>query len=404
MPLFEPFSHYLAYGATDQETFRALRDSFDGLLVPATIAAWQQQGTGGFVLTLSATDAAPPYVIDPRFPLFQQGLSRPKQSHIALAELFGDTDLIQATDPAPATFGDDRLSSLARRWVEFNTDYGRSANEKFDKYAARLGEPVVRFEDVRGPEGLLAPYFVARDIDDRWWERSSILYAQTRQFCEHDRCFRVLAVTESAGLESMLMQVPERDVAVWVSGLDEYNASVADLAMYRRALALGMREGKRLFALYGGFFSVLLRIEGLTGCAHGVGFSEHRAWRELPQSGAPPARYYARRFHRYISQDLAQELWAQDSTLIDCGCAACAGRRPVALDYHDLMKHSVLCRSEEIHLWRDVDDVATAAEILATEHEALEVAIREITLAPAVRSRAVQAIEHLPRWTAALAE
>src|SRR5207245_1020479 len=97
--LFDSYSHYLAYGATDQETFRALRGAYTGVLVPGTIAAWQRQGTGGFVLALSATEQAPPYVIDPRFPLFQQPLKDPKASHEALADLLGDPDLIRRIEP-----------------------------------------------------------------------------------------------------------------------------------------------------------------------------------------------------------------------------------------------------------------------------------------------------------------
>src|SRR5690348_16349962 len=135
MPLFEPYRHYLAYGATDQETFRELRESYDGVLVPGTVAAWQRQGTGGFVLSLSATFEAPPYVIDPRFPLFQQGLPKPKQSHISLADLLGDPDLIQRFDPSWTAFPNSRLEALAHNWDAFNRGYGSTSNEKFDKYA-----------------------------------------------------------------------------------------------------------------------------------------------------------------------------------------------------------------------------------------------------------------------------
>src|SRR5438067_1190570 len=105
--MFDAFAHYLSYGATDQQTLRDLAGSYDGLVVPGTIAAYQRQGTGGFVLSLSATAAAPPYVIDPRFPLFQQRLQAPKQSHFALASLFGDyPDLIDIDNaPLPTDFG-----------------------------------------------------------------------------------------------------------------------------------------------------------------------------------------------------------------------------------------------------------------------------------------------------------
>ena len=63
------FSHYLSYGASDQKTVVDLRDVYNGILVPGTVAAFQREGTGGFVLSLSAADSIP-YVIDPRSPLF----------------------------------------------------------------------------------------------------------------------------------------------------------------------------------------------------------------------------------------------------------------------------------------------------------------------------------------------
>ena len=70
--MFDRFSHLLSYGATDQKTVLELLGKYQGLIVPGTVAAFQRQGTGGFVLSLSATADAPPYRIDPRFPLFQK--------------------------------------------------------------------------------------------------------------------------------------------------------------------------------------------------------------------------------------------------------------------------------------------------------------------------------------------
>ena len=40
------FDHYLTYGATDQRTLRELQDSFTGLIVPGTVAAFQREGNG----------------------------------------------------------------------------------------------------------------------------------------------------------------------------------------------------------------------------------------------------------------------------------------------------------------------------------------------------------------------
>src|SRR4051794_13076676 len=144
MTPFRSYSHYVAYGSTDQTTFRDLRDRYTGLVVPATIAAYQRKGTGGFVLTLSATNEAPPYMIDPRFPLFQQPLTSPKKSQGSPVGWRATPNLAGrgGPPPTPASFPDERVARIARKWVEFNTSYGSANNESFSKYAKRLREPV----------------------------------------------------------------------------------------------------------------------------------------------------------------------------------------------------------------------------------------------------------------------
>src|ERR1044072_6146958 len=201
MLMFESFSRYLAYGATDQQTLIELRDAYTGLLVPATIAAFQRQGTGGFVLTLSATTEAPPYVIDPRFPLFQQALAAPKKSHTALAELLDDPKLIVTTqDPSPDEFSDERIAAIARHWVEFNSGYGSKENAAFDKYAQRLGEDV-RPEQAQSPEAIIAPYFACDGPDDPWWARSALFFEQTCAAADGTACLRVVCARHASAPE-----------------------------------------------------------------------------------------------------------------------------------------------------------------------------------------------------------
>lgn len=401
MTLFDPFAHYLGYGATDQETFRELRDLYSGVVVPATIAAFQRQGTGGFVLSLSATPQSPPYIFDPRFPLFQQGLTNPKKSHTALAELLGDPALVRADDPSPDAFPDARLAAIARAWVQFNTGYGTKETQKFDKYAQRLNEDVAP-EQAQEPETVLAPYFAAGGADDPWWHRSQRFFDHTLAAAGQRPCVRVVCARHAAALDELLGDLAEPEhLVVWVSGLDEHNASAGELAQYRQAITRATQRGQASFALYGGFFSVLLGNAELRGAAHGVGFSEHRNWRELPESGQPPARYYLRRAHRYVVQDLAQALYDVSPELTACPCPHCGGRPPVALDYHELMKHSVWCRAEEIERWYPLD-AGTAADLLSTEYDALGLEIRDSGLPPRIRTRARHSIEHLPDWVEAL--
>lgn len=404
MTMFESKAHFLSYGATDQETLRDLRDSYTGLLVPATIAAWQRKGTGGFVLTLSATDEAKPYTIDPRFPLFQQGLVEPKQSHSALAEIFNDLDLVVESHPRPADFTSDRIGRIASAWVDFNTGYAETEGGSFGKYARRLGRvgSALKLNDASKPERILAPYFVASDPDDPWWALSVELYEATVKAADGQMpVTRVVATGDAAGLKRLLPLVDEDECAVWVSGLNEYDARAIDLSRYRSAIASEADNGLKLFALYGGPFSVLLNSAGLLGASHGVGFSEHRAWHELPSSGAAPPRFYLRAIHRYVSLDLAQQLWQRDPDLTECPCSECGPGGPAAMDYHALMKHSVRCRQDEIDAWHGISP-EDAAQELEDSFYAFEERVEAAGLPAPIRNRALRQAEHLHVWSVAI--
>jgi hypothetical protein len=396
--VFEAFSHYLAYGATDQQTARELAGFYDGLLVPGTVAAFQREGTGGFVLTLSATEAAPDYVIDPRFPLFQQGLISPKKSHYALAELLDDSDLVRSTAPQPQDFPPQRTARLARNWIDFNQGYSRATMKKFDKYAERLGEPI-HPEGIRNPAQILALYMTASGVDDPWWGVSSRLFDQSREYDQS--CVRVVAAREAQQLASLLEEIPDDRAVVWVSGLEELTLPSSELAEYARAIRDADARGQETFSLYGGFFHVLLGGVGLRGASHGIGYGESREWLELPQSGPAPPRYYLPRAHRYVSQELAYQLYMGDRSLADCSCPECSAQPPIALDYHALMKHSVHARAAEIARWADLAP-AVAADQLEAEYESFRRGVQRLPLLPVFIRQAERSYEHLPRWVAAL--
>lgn len=400
--MFEaPFEHYLTYGATDQRTVRELQDSFTGLMVPGTVAAFQREGTGGFVLTLSATQAATPYVIDPRFPLFQRQLAEAKQSHFELASVLGDPDLVCGDrDPQPGDFTPERVDLIARSWVEFNQGYQTAANAKFDKYASRLKEEVIQ-EETRSPRFVLAPYTMASGTHDPWWEVSRMLYDRT---CHHlvdsDDCIRVLAATNPAGLRELTGDLPDHRSSVWVSGLDELGSDPEFLHDYASAIQ-EVSSNVQMFALYGGFFSVLLSAVGLRGSCHGIGFGEYRAYPELQRSGPPPSRYYMPTLHRYVSPDLAYQLWLHDPSLAECSCRVCNGLPPVELDYHSLMMHSVLCRAREIEDWVG-EDIPSMVERLKGERRNYLSSLARSGAPNFIKEEGERAAEHLTGWIQAL--
>jgi hypothetical protein len=396
------FSHYLSYGATDQQTVRDLAGHYDGLLVPGTVAAFQREGTGGFVLTLSATEAAPEYVIDPRFPLFQQALPQAKKSHEELASVLGEPGLVSDAQPQPTDFDDTMIEEIAQHWVDFNLGYRSATSGKFDKYARRLNEPVTP-SAAKDPLLILAPYACVSGIRDPWWDLSKRLYAATNTRSASAATVRVVSTTSVEALAGCLDDVRDDQVAVWVSALEELTSPERSLAAYLQAIATATDSGKELFALYGGFFSVLASAAGLVGACHGIGYGEYRNWIELPQSGPPPARYYLPQVHRYVSQELAYQLWLEDRALAECDCAQCEGQPPIALEYHSLMKHSVHCRSAEIDEWVGLAPAAMVARLTDERTGFLRrlhrTDLSDYTIASGERSAA-----HLSVWEQALTE
>ena len=391
------FEHYLTYGAADQQTVRRLPGHFTGLIIPGTVAAFQREGTGGFALTLSATEAQTPYVIDPRFPLFQQPLYAPKKSHEALASVLGRPDLVSRREPSVTTFSSEVIDNIARHWAEFNADYRDSASAKFDKYAQRLNEAVVP-DDAKGPKYVIPPYTLCEGREDPWWAISRGFFDRTRDHVGGDNCVQVVAAKEARYLGDLLADVNADRVGVWVSNMDELQTRETVLAEYATAIA---RARKRTFAMYGGFFSVLLSSVGLGGSCHGIGFGEYRDYLELPQSGPPPARYYLPAVHRYVSQELAYQLWQCDRFLAECGCAACGDNSPVDLDYHSLMQHSVLCRSREIQAWVGLGREETIGRLQQERQKFLEHVVAA-GLPRLAEDNALRSAKHLARWIDAL--
>lgn len=402
--MFNSFAHYLSYGATDQQTARQLTGFYDGLLVPGTVAAFQADGTRGFVLTLSASSRETKYVIDPRFPLFQQRLESPKKSHEALAERLDAPWLIRSDrDPRPEDFDDARVEGIAKAWLEFNGGYTTVSDKHFAKYADRLGEAVLP-QDSKAPEYTLPPYTISGADDGDWWDVSRRLWdASTRQVrgtTVGGRLVRVVAVSEARAMSPLLRGIDDERVAIWCSNLNELETDLSgqrELREYGLAIREASTRGVSLFALYGGFFAVLLTSSGLCGASHGIGYGEARDWVELPRSGPPPARYYLPLAHRYVSQDLALLLWRDARSLVECDCLECDGQSPALLDYQALMRHSVRCRHAEIVHWSERVPQESAHRLDADARRFAD-GLEYVDVPRPLRRHAEQCYAHLRGW------
>lgn len=399
------FEHYLSYGSTDQQTMRDLAADFDGLVVPGTIAAFQAEGTRGFVLSLSAR-SSDPYMIDSRFPLFQNQLRSPKKAHLMLADVLGVPELVHSNQlPTPSDFTDSLIDTVAQRWIEFNVGFDDVKLKTFDKYAARLNEPVLP-ENRQGPLAILPPYTMVGDrgdgwasVSDRLWE-ASMAYATSNAVSIPLR--RVIAATSAGMWDDIAATVKHHELIAWISDLEEFRPeSAVELYAYGQAIQRATDRGQRVFALYGGFFSVLLARYGLVGSSHGIGFGEHRDYVELPTSGAPPARYYVPRLHKYVPVDIAQILWLQFPQLMACECEECRTNAPASLDYHALMRHSVRARSREIAEWATLP-TSDVVDRLGRDFADFQEAVSRLVAPLNVTKRADDMYGHLQMWAGIL--
>ena len=409
--------HLLAYGNSDQASFRHpdVRECFDIMTVPSTIAAYYPDATAGFVLS-SELD----YVIEPRTPLFQDSLPEPRASHYELAKAMGDSVKDQLGPPnpdgpnppahfTPGFYSRDICSEVVDSMVRFQRTYGQRADaisKQIARYGAMLqkakGEPGTGspVDLRRGPAMVLCPYFACSSLSDPWWSVTNRVWHAATTVESPEMISPVVALGDVFELTAAIQSIPEelsRTIFLWVPSFDERIVPTSALREFRRVVSRGAQDHE-VYNLYGGFFSILLAKSGLSGFNNGLGYSEYRAWPTLDATGAAPARYYVRRLHAYLPTATATALVEQDPKL-RCKCPVCDGGRkqPIELDYHELKRHFALARLWELELVQE-RSVEELRKKLRKDADRIRSASAALPRAFNIR------VDHLYRWAEALAD
>lgn len=403
--------HLLAYGNSDQASFRdpEVRDCFDIMSVPSTIASYYPDATAAFVLS-SKLD----YLIEPRTPLFQGILNDPRASHYSLAKEMGPSvqariGVPNANGPnpsvnfSPSFYSGQVCAEVVGELIQFQRGYGQRADN--------VGKQIARYIDLlrkargetaesqgvslrRSPTLVLCPYFACESLSDPWWSVMEQIWHQAEMIGNPDQICPVVALGDVFQLSKAIEFVPRSlsgTVFFWIPGFDEKRVSTSELLELRRFVA-NSAGGRELINLYGGFFSILLSKFGLAGFNNGLGYSESRQWPTLDATGAAPARFYVRRLHAYLPTATATALVEQDSKL-RCKCPVCGNgrKRPNELNYHELKRHFALARSWELRLAqkRSVDELCSK---LRNDASRIRAALQRLPRSLNVR------VEHLDRW------
>ena len=414
------FRHLLAYGNSDQASFRngEVRRSFDLMTVPGTIASYYNDATAAFVLTSQI-----PYLIDPRTPLFQGQLEDPRASHFTLAEWHGST-VRAALSPGETTeFGtafwtQETVVEMVNEVVSRQRNYAVSAptvKPKLSRYARLLAEALAEqgeappTTDEKPPAVVLAPYFAVSGTHDPWWDVLQMVWKACGSLPDPRRILPVLCVDGRpkasadgvATLGALLPLIPNSlsDACFyWITNFDERKVPEKDLRRLWKVIQ-DRPEGRRLVNMYGGFFSICLRYAGLRGFGNGLTYSESRDWPALASTGAAPPRYYIRELHLFLPPALAAILVDSDASF-ECPCEACVdwrsdGSTIASLPYHSMKRHFALARKWELDETARKPDVDIAADLRDARARAAELS-GNIALA------ALPSTDYLDRWAAVL--
>ena len=248
--------HYIAYGNSDQASFRdpEVRNSFDILTVPSTIASYYADATAAFVLS-SELD----YMIEPRTPLFQGLLQAPRASHFTLASMMGSavrTHMSKTEQPQqeegihfPVEFYTDEVCrEMVLSMIEFQREYGYRANDvraKVDRYRQLLnkatgGHSSPRSSNAtRSPAHVLCPYFAVQSFHDEWWRIMERIWRAAQRMDDAADISPVIAMSDISALQSAIERAPDglsSTVFYWIPSFDERRADIRRLSQLKNTV------------------------------------------------------------------------------------------------------------------------------------------------------------------------
>jgi hypothetical protein len=150
------------------------------------------------------------------------------------------------------------------------------------------------------PAAVFAPYFF---VHDKWADEGlkTAIDLATRTAALRPAapvhavvCASHSILSNAAHVKYLIDELPKTNVAgvwLWFDGFDEMQAPLDQLVAFRN-IVCGLNGKMEVYNLHGGYFSLLLAHDGLTGISHGVGYGEQKPVAQVIAAAAPTVRYY----------------------------------------------------------------------------------------------------------------
>jgi len=262
-----------------------------------------------------------------------------KDSYADLAERLGNAFRTAVGDGKSCTAIDvsviapENRDEMCRTVVRYQLERVREIISEDDLLKAEFGDDC-------GPAAVFAPYFF---IHEKWANQAIPdaldLIQRTVRLKSSAPAHAILCTSEAIlgspshlkALSDGLKRTGVAGVWLWFDGFDELETS-ADRAVALRSFIRELAGHMAVFNLHGGYFSMLLAHDGLTGVSHGVGYGERKPVAQVIGAAAPTVRYYLPAIHKRVGVAEIQRCYpnvgiASKQDFLDkvCSCQICKG-------------------------------------------------------------------------------
>jgi len=367
----EPPQIVLRYGAhAEKEYFLKLAGQYDGIMFGANLLEITPTATASLLAVLRNNHTSLGFYLDPMTYCFgpyidpstgktrtdldalkstrtdrktRKKFTAVKDSYTSLAAALGsrfdnavnDGASCTAIDPSsiPEEDRDDFCESVVKYQLQ-------RVNQLIEPELADDQVLKAKFDGIGAPAAVFAPYFY---VHERWADDGlAISMDLARRSVDLNLgtpvhavvCANDALLSDDERVDHLVRELPKTKVEgvwLWFDGFDELTAPLNRLQAFRR-IVLALGQEMSVYNLHGGFFSMLLTHDGLSGISHGVGYGERSDVAKVIGVAAPTVRYYLPPIRKRVGVPDIQRCFsdvgiatASDFFEKVCDCAICNG-------------------------------------------------------------------------------
>lgn len=340
--------HWMMFGtfATQRHFVYPSKDTYDGVIINATMAAYAPGGLAGFLLEKTSNIK---YIIDPLTHAFQHDPSilvnkdgEVKSSINSLSSEYGQiiSDKVGKIPIFPTDFSNSKnIEELVLNSMSYQIKILSDAMQENESMKYLSGEGLYL-----EPYAIVIPYFFITETTYKDWLEIMINAANIAlNTYRQKKIFASIVVSRglisnSDIVDEIIQAYNNIDVSgflIWIDDLDESSSSINELnGILRLAKGLRRENSREVINLHGGYFSILsagiLGNNVISGVTHGPEYGEHRS--VIPVGGGIPiAKYYIPHLHERIKYRDAARIfktkgWLENASIFHenvCNCDEC---------------------------------------------------------------------------------